>query len=42
MLEATSKIEGAKKFRRPTRAVGPIKKEFITKVLGLDSHTLHL
>jgi len=42
MSEATSKIEGAKKFRRPTRAVGPIKKEFVTKVLGLESHTFDI
>ena len=31
MTEATPKIEGAKKFRRPTKAVGPIKTEFVTK-----------
>jgi hypothetical protein len=40
MSEAKPKIEGAKKFRRPMRAAGqPAKKEFITKVLGLESHT---
>ncbi len=39
MSEAEPKIEGAKKFCRPTRAAGPIKKEFVTKVLGLKSHT---
>ncbi len=33
MLEAKPEIEGAKKFRRPTRAAGPTKKDFITKVL---------
>jgi len=37
--EAKPNIEGAKKFRRPTRAAGPTKKEFVTKVLGLESHT---
>ncbi len=42
MPEATPKIEGAKKFRRPTRAVGPIKKEFVTKLLGLESHTFDI
>jgi hypothetical protein len=42
MLEATPKIEGAKKFRRSTRAAGPIKKEFVTKVLGLEGHTFDI
>ncbi len=42
MSEATPKIEGAKKFRRSTRAVGPIKKEFVTKVLGLEGHTFDI
>ncbi len=39
MLEAKPKIEGAKKFCRPARAAGLTKKEFVTKVLGLESHT---
>jgi hypothetical protein len=38
MSEAKPKIEGAKKFHRPTRAAKPTKKEFVTKVLGLKSH----
>ncbi len=42
MLEAKPKIEGAKKFRRPARAAGPTKKEFVTKVLGLKSHTFDI
>ena len=41
--EATPKSEGAKKFRRPIRAAGqPIKKQFVTKVLGLESHTFDI
>ena len=41
--EAKPKIEGVKKFRRPMRAVGqPTKKEFVTKVLGLESHTFDI
>ena len=40
--EAKPKIEGAKKFRRPIKAAGPIKKEFVTKVLGLESHTFNM
>jgi hypothetical protein len=37
------KIEGAKKFRWPMRAAGQLtKKELITKVLGLESHTLYI
>jgi hypothetical protein len=40
MSKAKPKIEGPKKFRRPMRAVGqPTKKEFVTKMLGLKSHT---
>jgi hypothetical protein len=39
MSEAKSKIEGAEKFRRPTRAAGPTKKEFAMNVLGLKNHT---
>ena len=42
MSEVKPKIEGARKYRRPTRAVGPIKKEFSTKVLGLESRTFDI
>ncbi len=42
MSEAKPKIEGAKKFCRPARAMGPTKKEFVTKVLGLESHTFNI
>ena len=42
MSEATPKIEGAKNFLRSTRASGPIKKEFGTKVLGLESPTFDI
>ena len=43
MLEAKPKIEGSKKFRQPMRAAGqPTKKEFITRVLGLESHTFDI
>jgi hypothetical protein len=43
MSEAKPKIEGAKKFRWPMRAAGqPTKKEFVTKVLGLESHTFDI
>ncbi len=43
MSEAKPKIEGAKKFHRPMRAAGwPTKKEFVTKVLGLESHTFDI
>ncbi len=41
--EAKPKIEGAKKFRRPMRAAGqPTKKEFVTKVFELESHTFDI
>ncbi len=40
MSEAKPKIVGAKKFCRPMKAVGQLtKKEFVTKVLGFESHT---
>ena len=42
MLEVKPKIEGARKYHRPMRAVGPIKKEFSTKVLGLENHTFDI
>ena len=42
MSEATPKIEGDKKFCRSTRAAELIKKEFVTKVLGLESHTFDI
>jgi len=43
MLEAKPKIEGAKKFCGPMRAAGqPTKMEFVTKVLGLQSHTFNI
>ncbi len=41
-MEAKPKIERAKKFCRPARAKGPSKKEFVTKVLGLESHTFNI
>ncbi len=34
------KDEGKKNFpRKPARYAGPAKKEFVTKVVGLESHT---
>ncbi len=42
MSEATPNIKGAKKFRRFTRAAGPIIKEFVTEVLGLEGHTFDI
>jgi hypothetical protein len=43
MTEAKPKIEGAKKFRQHMRAAGqPTKKEFVTNVLGLESHTFDI
>ena len=44
MSEVKPKIEGTRKYRTPTRAVGPIKKEFSMKLLGLglESHTFNI
>jgi hypothetical protein len=41
MSEAKPKIEGSKKFRRPMRAEGQPAK-FVTKMLGLESHTFYI
>ncbi len=41
-MEVKLKIEWAKKYHRPTRAMGPIKQEFSMKVLGLESHTFDI
>ena len=42
MSDVKPKIKGARKYRRPARAAGPTKKEFSTKVLGLESHTFDI
>ncbi len=42
MSDVKPKIEGARKYRRPVRAAGPTKKEFSTKVLGLETHTFDI
>ncbi len=42
MADVKPKIEGARKYRRPARAVGSTKKEFSTKVLGLETHTFDI
>jgi hypothetical protein len=43
MSEAKPKMKGAKKFCRPMRAAGqPTKKEFVVKVVGLESHTFSI
>jgi len=41
MSEAKPKIKGSKKFRRPMRAAGQPAK-FVTKMLGLESHTFDI
>jgi hypothetical protein len=42
MTETKPKIEGKRHPRRPARNAGPARKEFITKVLGLVSHTFDI
>jgi hypothetical protein len=42
MTETKSKIEGKRHPRRLARNVGPARKEFLTKVLGLESHTFDI
>jgi hypothetical protein len=42
MIETKPKIEGKHHSRRPARNAGPARKEFLTKVLGLESHTFDI
>jgi hypothetical protein len=42
MTEIKPKIEGKHHSRRPARNAGPARKEFLTKVLGLESHTFNI
>jgi hypothetical protein len=42
MTETKPKIEGKRHPRRPARNARPAKKEFITKVLGLENHTFDI
>jgi hypothetical protein len=42
MTENKPKIEGKHHSRRPARNAGPARKEFLTKVLGLESHTFDI
>jgi hypothetical protein len=42
MTETKLKIEGKRHSRRPARNVGPARKEFLTKVLGVESHTFDI
>jgi hypothetical protein len=42
MTETKPKIEGKHHSRRPVRNVGPARKEFLNKVLGLESHTFDI
>jgi hypothetical protein len=42
MTKTRPKIEGKCYPRRPARNVGPARKESITKVLGLESHTFDI
>ncbi len=42
MTETNPKIEGKHHSRRPAGNAGPTRKEFLTKVLGLESHTFNI
>jgi hypothetical protein len=42
MTETKPKIEGKGHSRRPARNVRPARKEFLNKVLGLESHTFDI
>jgi hypothetical protein len=42
MTETKPKIEGKRHSRRPARNAGPARKKFLTKLLGLESHTINI
>ncbi len=42
MTETKPKIEGKRHSRRLARNAEPARKEFLTKVLGLESHTFDI
>ncbi len=42
MTETNPKNEAKRHSRRPARNAGPVRKEFLTKVLGLESHTFDI
>jgi hypothetical protein len=42
MTKKKPKIEGKRHSRRPARNAGQVRKEFLTKVLGLESHTFNI
>ncbi len=42
MTDAKPKIEGKRQSRRPARNGAPARKEFVTKVVGLESHTFDI
>jgi hypothetical protein len=42
MTETKPKIEGEHHSRRLARNAGPARKEFLTKLLGLESHTIDI
>jgi hypothetical protein len=42
MTETKPKIEGKHHSRKPARNLGPARKEFLAKELGLESHTFDI
>ena len=42
MTETKPKIERKRHSKRPARNAGPARKQFVTKVLGLESHTFDI
>jgi hypothetical protein len=42
MTVTKPKMEGKHHLRRPAKNAGPARKEFLTKVLGLESHIFNI
>jgi hypothetical protein len=42
MTDAKPKIEGKRPYRRPARSGAPARIEFVSKVVGLETHTFDI
>ncbi len=42
MTDAKPKVEGKRPARRPARSGAPTRREFVSKVVGLETHTFDI
>ncbi len=42
MMDAKPKVEGKRPYRRPVSSGAPARKEFVSKVVGLETHTFDI